>query len=123
MNTGVVKDLNADGGRAKMKRGLLGVLALMPLVALLALYFHGMEQGMLILAFFGFSVRGYLVSRDYLQTGDQEVYERQMKTVQSFTVALAFISFFWPMSMYQNAAIALCLVFHVMLERYVKQAK
>lgn len=106
-----------------MKRGLFALLVMMIVIALLALLAQGLEQGMLALAFFGFSVRAYRVSEDFLATGDEEVYERQMRSVQTFTVACAFISFFWPESMYQNAAIFLCLVFHIVLNSYVKKAR
>ena len=106
-----------------MKRGIFALLGMMIIIAVLALLTQGLEQGMLALAFLGFSVRAYRASEDFLSTGNEKVYERQMNSVQTFTVACAFISFFWPESMYQNATIFLCLVFHIVLNRYVKKAR
>ena len=103
-----------------MKRALQGMLLLMLGIALATLWFQGLEQGSLVIAIFGFSGRAYLLSEEYLKSGNREDYDRQMKVVQTFTLACVVISFYWPESMFQNAALVVCLVLHCMINRYIR---
>lgn len=103
-----------------MKRAILTLLSVMVLIALGAMYNQGMDQGMLIIAIFGLTARGYIVAENYRADGDRAVYDKQMKNVQTFTVFCVIISFFWPESMFQNAAILVCLLTHIALDRYIK---
>ena len=105
-----------------MKRAMQGLLLLMLGIALATVYAQGWEQGMLLLVIFGFSARAYRLANDYRQDEDREVYDRQMKVVQTFTLACVLISFYWPESMFQNVAIFVCLVLHCVINRYVKAA-
>ena len=103
-----------------MKPALFLLLLLLFATAVWAFYRTGIEQGALLLVIFSFSVRAYLVAETYLKDRDKEEYDRQMKGVQTFTIVCAFISFYWPDSMFQNAAIFFCLIFHAVLGRYVR---
>ena len=103
-----------------MKRAMQGTLLLMLGIALATLWLQGLEQGALLIAIFGFSGRAYLLAEDYLRDKDRETYDRQMKIVQTFTLACVVISFYWPESMFQNAALLVCLILHCMINRYIK---
>ena len=99
-----------------------GMLLLMLGIAVATIWFQGLEQGALLIAIFGFSGRAYLLSEEYLREGDRETYDRQMKIVQTFTLACVLLSFYWPESMFQNAALLVCLLLHCVINRYVKDA-
>ncbi len=103
-----------------MKQFMQGLLLLLLGIALASLYLQGWEQGMLILVIFGFSARAYRLANDFRQGEEREVYDKQMKVVQTFTLACVLISFYWPESMFHNAAILVCLVLHCVINRYVK---
>ncbi len=103
-----------------MKQAMQGLLLTMLGIALASLYLQGWEQGMLLLVIFGFSARAYRLANDYRQDENREAYDKQMKVVQTFTLACVIISFYWPESMYHNAAFFVCLVLHCVINRYVK---
>lgn len=105
-----------------MKQAMQGLLGLMLAAALGTVWLQGLEQAMLLLVLFGFSARAYRLVRLYRQNADADGYEKQMKVVHGFTVACAFLSFYWPDSMYLNAGLLLCLLFHCVVNRYAKAA-
>ena len=106
-----------------MKRAMQGLLLLMLGIALAAVCTRGWEEGMLLLVIFGFSARAYRLAREYRQDEDRESYDKQMKIVQTFTLVCVLISFCWLESMFQSIAIFVCLVFHCVIERYVRTAR
>ena len=104
-----------------MMKGMQVVLVAMLAVSIAALTQAGLEQGLLILVLFAFSSRAYFLVRDLSENEDREGYEKQMKIVQTFTVACALLSFYWPESMYFNAGLAICLLFHIMATQQAKK--
>ena len=105
-----------------MKQAMQGLLCLMLAATLGTVWLQGLEQAMLLLILFGFSARAYRLVRLYRQNADENSYEKQMKVVHGFTVACAFLSFYWPESMYLNAGLLICLIFHCVVNRYAKAA-
>ena len=105
-----------------MKQAMQILLGLMFAAALGTAWMQGWEQAMLLLILFGFSARAYRLVRIYRQDADEAGYEKQMKVVQGLTVACALLSFYWPDSMYLNAGLFTCLIFHCVVNRYAKAA-
>jgi len=117
----MLKSVFAVNGGNALKQIMRLLLLLLLLTALAAFYSQGWDQGMLLVVIFAFSAKAYILTENFRRDADRETYDRQMKNVQTFTIVCAFISFYWPESMFPNAAIFFCLLFHVAVGRYVKQ--
>lgn len=105
-----------------MRNAMQALLAAMLAIAGTALIQARFEEGLLILVLFAFSARAYLLVRHFKESGDKDAYAKQMKAVQVFTVACGLLSFYWPGSMYCNASLASCLMFHILADHAAKRA-
>ena len=102
---------------------ILQLLTAAMFIAAVAALFAG--QGtvfMLLLGIAALSAYSYILWQQQCRSGKRALYEQQIKKVRAFTIAAAFISFYWPYDMYCNFVLGCCFVFHIILNRLEKLA-
>ncbi len=75
----------------------------------------------LLLGLSALSAYAFILWKQYLHSGRRPVYDEKIKKVRTFTIAAAFISFYWPYDMYCNFVLGCCFVFHIILNRLEKK--
>lgn len=104
-----------------MKYGLFFCIGAMFVTAVFGLYenqSYAISAGLFMLAVL--SAAGMFFTEKYRQNEDKNSYEWRMKGVQGMTMVGAFLSLYWPVDVYYNVSLLLCLIFHCCLRKYAR---